>query len=130
MIRKNRRVLALAVVVTAVAAPAALANEPAALPHGVEYSPSAVSPSAEVDQPGALPHGVEYSPSAVSPSAGADQPGSPSAVRIVRVPSNTGFNWGAAGIGAGAALGFTMICVGGALVLSTRRSRGPRAITS
>ena len=40
--------------------------------------------------------------------------------------SSSGFDWGDAGIGAGAALAVTMIGLGGVLVLSARRNRRPR----
>jgi hypothetical protein len=56
--------------------------------------------------------------------------GAPAAakVRVVEVPG-TGFDWGDAGIGAGAALALTAIGVGGALALGSRRQRGERAAT-
>jgi hypothetical protein len=45
-----------------------------------------------------------------------------SQVEVVRTPSS-GFDWGDAGIGAGAVFALTMIGVGGALVVSNHRHR-------
>jgi hypothetical protein len=41
----------------------------------------------------------------------------------VQVESSSGFDWGDAGIGAGAMLGLTVVGVGGAVVLNARRQR-------
>jgi hypothetical protein len=53
--------------------------------------------------------------------------GAPAAtkVRVVEVPAGTGFDWGDAGIGAGAAL--ATIGLGGGLLLSNRRHREARS---
>lgn len=86
--RRFRRALALALVVGAVAAPAAAAK-PADAPAG--YTTPTVS------EPSQIP---------VAPSAESD-----------------GFDWSDAGIGAGAGFAVTMIGLGGALVISSRRQR-------
>jgi hypothetical protein len=73
-----------------------------------------VSPPAASPSPAPTPFGTEQAAT-----------GGPADVRVVRVPAPTasGFDWGDAGIGAGAALAVTMIGLGGALALSTRRHR-------
>jgi hypothetical protein len=48
-------------------------------------------------------------------------------VPVVHVESNPGFDWGDAGIGAGAMFALTMITVGSVLVLNGRRQRATTA---
>jgi hypothetical protein len=57
--------------------------------------------------------------------------GAPTATkaRVVEVPAGTGFDWGDAGIGAGAAFALTAIGLGGALARGSRRQREERAAT-
>lgn len=56
-------------------------------------------------------------------AAGSHQSG----VQIIRVSAH-GFNWGDAGIGAAAGIGFSMLAVGGGLLITgTRHSRGTTA---
>ena len=108
--------LAVALITAVVATPAASAK--VEVPHGAEYSPSAVT--AEPD----VPHGAAYSPSAVTPEQ------APAAgVRVVRVGSNPGFDWGDAAIGAGAAVALMTIAVGGAMLFGTRRRRDQQPAT-
>jgi hypothetical protein len=108
MIRKQHRVsvVALILVVAALfAAPASAVDKVAP-----------VSPPASSTSPTPTPFGTEQAAT-----------GGPTEVQVVRVPSEaaSGFDWGDAGIGAGAALSVTMIGLGGALALSTRRHREP-----
>ena len=50
----------------------------------------------------------------------------PAEIRVVSVDSNSGFDWGDAGIGAAAVLAVTMIGAGAVLTLSHRRApHGP-----
>jgi hypothetical protein len=68
------------------------------------------------------------------------QPGQPSRhvatlpesrqVRVVNVNADSAFDWGDAGIGAGAAFAVTMIGVGGVLLVSARRRAEQRTATS
>jgi hypothetical protein len=51
-------------------------------------------------------------------------------VRIVHVSPKPGFDWGDAGIGAGAALAVALIGVGGAVAVTNRRRRAPPATTT
>jgi hypothetical protein len=144
--------LALALVVAALLAPAASARpidqvspqaqpahsstptsrpqQPAVVPNEGGFSARATtleSPNAilngapqrqQVDPLPGLPHGVDYSAYDVG------KPSTPPAeVPVAPVDSNPGFDWGDAGIGAGAAFALTMIGLGGLLVLSNRRQR-------
>ena len=124
MIRKHYRLtgLALALVIAALLAPAASARQQGStsstLPHGVQYS------SMQVDKPSTLPHGVDYSAYDVG-----KPPTPPSDVQVVPVASGPGFDWGDAGIGAGAAFALTMIGLGGLLLVSNRREARPEATT-
>jgi hypothetical protein len=95
MIRKHRRLIALAfaLVVVAVAAPSASAT-----------------PAERFLGP---------APAEVTHDAAA----APAQVRVVEGSDSSGFDWGDAGIGAGVA--FAAIVVGGAVVLSARRRHGP-----
>jgi len=77
----------------------------------------------QVSTPPALPHGVQYS------SMGVGNPSTPpSDAPAAPVASNPGFDWGDAGIGAGAAFTLTMIGLGGLLVLSNRRHRADQPV--
>jgi hypothetical protein len=71
-----------------------------------------------------LPHGVEYSSTQVEPPSTRNQ------VPVLRVAANPGFDWGDAGIGAGAAFALTMIGLGAVLVLTNRRRREDRTATT
>ena len=95
MIRKQRRLtaLALALVIAAVAAPSA-----SAIPAERFLGPA---------------------PAQVTDDGGA----APAQVRVVEGSDSSGFDWGDAGIGAGVA--FAAIVVGGAVVLGARRRHGP-----
>jgi hypothetical protein len=55
------------------------------------------------------------------PTQTSKQASPPSQVRVVQVSSDSGFSWGDAGIGAGAAFALTMIGIGGLLLVSNRR---------
>jgi len=54
--------------------------------------------------------------------SGARDPAPPTQVRVVQAAPNPGFDWGDAGIGAGAAFALTMIGVGGLLLVTNRRA--------
>jgi hypothetical protein len=97
--QRLRRGLALATVVSAVAAPSASARV------GEEF----LGP-----QPA---------------HAGGGAPGA-AKVRVVEVPAGTGFDWGDAGIGAGAAFAVTAIGLGGAIAVGSRRHREGRPATN
>jgi len=124
MIRKHYRLTgpALALVIAALLAPAASARQQATL-----ESPNAILHNAQqrqqVDPPPALPHGVDYS----AYDVGKQSP--PSDVAVAPVASNPGFDWGDAGIGAGAAFALMMIGLGGLLLVSNRREARPEATT-
>ena len=62
------------------------------------------------------------------PSGGASK--APTQVHVVAATSNPGFDWGDAGIGAGAAFALTMIGLGGAVLLSNRRHAQGRPATT
>ena len=47
------------------------------------------------------------------------------AVQVIRVSAPGGFDWGDAGIGAGVALGLSMLAIGGGLVIADRRGGRP-----
>jgi len=47
----------------------------------------------------------------------------PTAVRVVEVPSDSGFQWGDAAIGAGAALAVALVGLGATLAMISLRSR-------
>ena len=109
--------------------PASSSGESATAPRQILPNPDNQPPasgSAAVDSSTAstLPHGVQYS------STQANTPSTPSTVRLVPAAPNTGFDWGDAGIGAGGAFALTMIGIGGALVLSSRRHRDARPATT
>ena len=110
-------VLIVAILAVFAAAPAAFAE--VEVPHGAAYSPSAAA--AEPD----VPHGVAYSPSAVDteqpPAAG---------VRVVRVATNPGFDWGDAAIGAGATVALFAIGAGGGMLMGARRRRDQQPATA
>jgi hypothetical protein len=90
--------LALALVVAAIAAPAALARTEA--------------PS-------------------FGNTGSANTPGTaPSVVRVVDVPTDSGFDWSDAAIGAGAALAVGMISLGGAMATASHRRHRPGATPS
>jgi len=127
-----RRGLALAIVVGALAAPAASARPidqvgPASLPAS-SPSPSAPARPEVLANPdnqelagdssatSTLPHGVQYSSMDVGKRSTPPSDLAP-------IASNPGFNWGDAGIGAGAGFALTMIGLGGVLILSNRRHR-------
>jgi len=137
MIRKHYRLtgLALALVIAALLAPSASAQQidqvspqaepahsstPASNPQATLETPNAILGGAQqrqqVDPRPTLPHGVDYSAYDVG------NPSTPPS-DVVPVASNPGFDWGDAGIGAGAAFALTMIGLGGLLVLSNRRHR-------
>jgi hypothetical protein len=136
MILKHHRLtgFALALVIGALLAPAALAQPtdqvgPASLPAS-SPSPSAtarpeVLPNPDNQEPAGassatptLPHGVGYSSYDVGRSSTP-----PSDIPAAPVASNPGFDWGDAGIGAGAAFALTIIGLGGVLVLNNRHHR-------
>jgi hypothetical protein len=72
----------------------------------------------------ALPLGVQRTASGASPAAPSGTSMTPAGVGTA--PS--GFNWGDAGIGAGAALAVSMIVVGGLLARASRRQQpSPRS---
>ena len=114
--------LALVLIAAAILAPSASARPigqvgPAASPaSSPTQAPSSTAPT--------LPHGVAYS--STQPST----PSTPSQVRVVPVAPNPGFDWGDAGIGAGAAFALTMIGLGSVLVLTNRRHREERPATT
>ena len=56
----------------------------------------------------------------LSPGVGAT---SPTAVRVVEVPSNAGFQWGDGAIGAGAALAVVLVGLGATLAIVSSRKR-------
>ncbi len=95
MTRKHHRFIALALVliVAAILAPSASARP--------------------IDQVGPASLPASSSTEASTPA---------SQVEVVRAPSS-GFDWGDAGIGAGAVFALTMIGIGGALVVSNRHHR-------
>lgn len=71
------------------------------------------------------PHGVTYS------SIANHQPTEPTGVRVVRVTSsNPGFDWGDAGIGAGAVVALGAIGLGAGVLTSARRHRSDRPATA
>jgi hypothetical protein len=49
--------------------------------------------------------------------------------QVVRVSDHSGFDWGDAGIGAAGGLGLAMLGLGGAIVVSQRRSRRDPEVT-
>jgi hypothetical protein len=75
--------------------------------------------------PGSLDRPPPSSPTPFGTEQAATGATTPTEVRVVRVTSESeaGFDWGDAGIGAGAALAITMIGLGGALAVSSRRHR-------
>jgi hypothetical protein len=81
------------------------------------------------------PAGSSSSPSAAAPRQVQANPSgavgsSPTQVRVVRATLNPGFDWGDAGIGAGAAFALTMIGLGASLVVGNRRQRHARPATT
>ncbi len=130
MIRKHHRLtaLALALIAVAILAPSAWARpiDDPALPAAIGSSqPSPTHQRQQVDTPSTLPHGVAYS------SYDVGRRSTPlSDVPVAPVASNPGFDWGDAGIGAGAAFALTMIGLGGVLVLNSRRHREERPATT
>jgi hypothetical protein len=68
----------------------------------------------------ALPHEQLYA------GAQADQRGNPTPKTVVQ-PAPNRFDWGDAGIGAGAGFALTAIGLGGALIVSNRRHREARS---
>jgi hypothetical protein len=143
MIRKHYRLtgLALALAIAALLAPAASArpidqvspqakpahsSTPTSSPQATPESPNAILNGAHDPAPApAPPHGVGYSSYDVgTPSA------PPSEVPAAPVASDPGFDWGDAGIGAGAGFALTMIGLGGLLVLSNRRHRAEQPAPS
>ena len=108
--RRFRRALALALVLGAVAAPAAVAKPVDAPPGYVTPTVSERSTDSGYSSLNAIT-GPPVSQPRVAPAAAAD---------------SSGFDWGAAGIGAGAAFALTMIGLGGTLVLNSRRHREAR----
>ena len=115
-------VLVLSLVVSAIAVPAASAmvhNDGAYIrsADGQTQASPIVTPNPDEVGLGAL--------------AGRSTPASsPTQLHVVHVESNPGFDWGDAGIGAGAAFALTMIGLGGALVVSSRRRQGHPAATA
>ena len=103
-------------------------------------APSASAQPIDQVGPGSLPASSSgesaTAPRQVLPNPDNQQPASgsaavdPSTVRLVPAAPNTGFDWGDAGIGAGGAFALTMIGIGGALVLSSRRHRDARPATT
>jgi hypothetical protein len=108
--RRFRRALALALVLGAVAAPAAAAK-PADAPPG--YVTPAVSERSSDSGYSSL-------------NAITGPPPSQPTVTPAVAAADSGFDWGDAGIGAGAAFALTMIGLGGMLVVTTRRQREAR----
>ena len=95
-------VLALAMLAAAIAAPSAFAR---------------------TDPPSALPTHASGATQS-GPVAKAPAPRGPAEVRVVRVTSDPGFDWGDAALGAGTTVALVAIGLGGAIaVLSYRRQR-------
>jgi len=122
-------VLALALVVAAIMASSASArpidqvspqtqaaqsSTPTSSPQATPEIPNAILNGAHDPAPPSAPHGVGYSSYDVG-----KRYTPPSDVPAAPVASNPGFDWGDAGIGAGAALALTMIGLGGLLVSPT-----------
>jgi hypothetical protein len=108
--------LGLALVVAAVAAPSASART---ADEFLNSQPATASGSAPTVRPQVLPN-PDNQPAA-NPSDTASS--SPVKVRVVHAAPGTGFDWGDAGIGAGAAVALTMIGLGGLLLVGNRRQR-------
>jgi hypothetical protein len=120
MILKHYRLtgLALAPVIAALLAPAASARPIDQVSPQTQPAHSSMPTSSAGFNPSTLPHGAQYS------SFDVGKPSTPpSDVYVARVASNPGFDWGDAGIGAGAGFALTMIGLGGVLALSNRRQR-------
>ena len=123
--------------------PASSSGESATAPRQVLPNPDNQQPasgSAAVDSSTAstLPHGVQYSSTQAttrSSEPALRRNGSEAVPFVADVQPSapataSGFDWGDAGIGAGAAFALTMIGIGGMLVLSNRRHRDARPATT
>jgi uncharacterized protein YwlG (UPF0340 family) len=105
--KHNIAVLALALVFAAFAATSASARP-------IDEVGPATLPTQQSGQ-----HGNAYRAAASTPTP----------VNIESVSADSGFDWGDAGIGAGAAFAVTMIGLGGALLLTNRNGRPQRQAT-
>lgn len=61
----------------------------------------------------------------LNPRPATSTPAPQPAVKIVRVSTPGGFDWGDASIGAAGALGLSMAAIGGGLVIAARRTQAP-----
>jgi hypothetical protein len=115
--------LALALIAVAILAPAASARliDNPALP--------AQAPSAATARPEVLPNPDNQALPLNSGSHPVNAP-STSSGQVAPVAATPGFDWGDAGIGAGAAFALTMIGLGGVLVLNNRHHREERPATT
>jgi hypothetical protein len=124
MTRKHHRfvsVLATALVGAAIAAPGAFAYpvDPVVQPNPDEQTLIAAQEATEASPVRQNPDELGGAPRYLS----AQQLATLTRPEAVQVESSSGFDWGDAGIGAGAMLGLTVIGVGGAVVLNARRQR-------
>ena len=120
MILKHYRLtgFALALVIGVLLAPAALA-QPSDQVGPTSLPASSPSPSATA-RPEVLPNPDNQQPTGAS---SATYTPTTSQVRAMPIAPGPGFDWGDAGIGAGAAFALTMIGLGGVLVLNNRHHR-------
>jgi hypothetical protein len=114
MIRHHHRIThaaAVALALTALVAPPALAMT----------APASHGPCSEVCSNGG------YGPGSDVSSTNGNQSTRIPATVVGVAPGDSGFNWGDAGIGAGAALGLILAATGGTLLLAHRRAQSHTA---
>jgi hypothetical protein len=119
MIRNTHRLpkqLAAAIAVVALAVPATSA--------GYSYAAKDAALDAQRQQPGYVDHrSADAQDSAIDAERGISRTTlSPSPPKATQV-SNSGFDWGDAGIGAGSAVGLLLVTLSGVLVVAHRRNR-------
>ncbi|HTX32350.1 MAG TPA: hypothetical protein VMD09_13290 [Solirubrobacteraceae bacterium] len=69
------------------------------------------------------PNGSQVPAGSPYVTGAASAPAAPTIVRVT--PTDAGFDWGDAGIGAGGALALSLVALGGAVLVSGRRGRHP-----
>jgi hypothetical protein len=133
MTRKHHRIvsaLAVALVGAAIAAPAAFASTSIPDTAALNGFRAAQARDAVNQAPAVQPNPDQIGSGPGSLSAHEFATLTQPQPQVVQVESNPGFDWGDAGIGAGAMFALAMIGLGGALVVSSRRRQDRAATTA
>jgi hypothetical protein len=122
--RRISRIVTLSLTIAAVTAPTVMAKQDLVTPDARDAS--------QTSSLAGTPQAVDgRTPDARDAADGRGTWNAP-AVTVVKVsqptPSNTGLDWGDAGIGAGAVVGLTLLALGSGLAIVHRRQRAPRTI--